>query len=147
MLKEAELDLEKYKIDQDNATKITVAQLNTYRYTQDLDQDQNGIPDPIEIGKQEIERQKAVSDAANKQFELANKARAEENKRNIEAQKINAQREAEQLKHSIEKEKIALENKKLQEAMKLQKQKDKSAMDRERLKAKTALRNKVSGEK
>ena len=31
MLKEAELDLTKYKIDQDNATKITVAQLNAYR--------------------------------------------------------------------------------------------------------------------
>lgn len=147
MLKEAELDLEKYKIDQDNATKITVAQLNAYRYQENQDLDANGTPDVMEIGRQEIERQKAVSDAANKQFELANKARAEENKRNIEAQKINAQREAEQLKHSIEKEKIALENKKLQEAMKLQKQKDKAAMERERLKSNTALKNKVSGEK
>lgn len=58
MLKEAELDLTKYKIDQDNATKITVAQLNAYRGSENMDQDMNGIPDPIEIGNQEIARQK-----------------------------------------------------------------------------------------
>lgn len=146
MLKEAELDLEKYKIDQDNATKITVAQLNAYRYTQDLDQDNNGIPDPIEIGKQEIERQKAVSDAMNKQMEIANKMRAEDNKKAVEQRKIEAQKEAEKLKATIERERIALEKRKLEEAKKLQAQKDKAAMEREKLKAKTALKNKVVGE-
>jgi len=62
MLKEAELDLEKYKVDQDrykaeqdNATKITVAQINSYRGAENMDQDMNGIPDPIEIGKQALE--------------------------------------------------------------------------------------------
>ena len=35
-LKEAEMDLEKYKIDQDNATKITVAQLNAYRGAENM---------------------------------------------------------------------------------------------------------------
>lgn len=146
MLKEAELDLEKYKIDQDNATKITVAQLNAYRNAENMDQDMNGIPDVIEIGKQEIERQKAVSDAASKQMDLANKARAEENKRRIEERKVEAQREADKLKASIEREKLALEKQKLNEAMKLQKQKDKAAWEREKLKAKTALKNKVAGE-
>lgn len=146
MLKEAELDLEKYKIDQDNATKITVAQLNAYRNAENMDQDMNGIPDVIEIGKQEIERQKAVSDAASKQMDLANKARAEENKRRIEERKVEAQREADKLKASIEKEKLALEKQKLNEAMKLQKQKDKEAYKRELLKAKTALKNKTNAE-
>lgn len=146
MLKEAELDLEKYKIDQDNATKITVAQLNAYRNAENMDQDMNGIPDPIEIGKQEIERQKAVSDAQAKQMDLANKMRAEENKKEIEKRKIDAQKEAERLRNSIEKQKIELEKKKLVEAKKLQAQKDKAAMERERLKAKTALKNKVAGE-
>ena len=91
MLKEAELDLTKYKIDQDNATKITVAQLNAYRGSENMDQDMNGIPDPIEIGNQEIARQKAVSDAMSKQMDLANKARAEENKKELEKRKIAAQ--------------------------------------------------------
>lgn len=146
MLKEAELDLEKYKIDQDNTTKITVAQLNAYRGSENMDQDMNGIPDPIEIGNQEIARQKAVSDAVSKQMDLANKARAEENKKELEKRKIEQAEKAEKLKATIERERLALEKKKLDEAKKLQAQKDKAAMDREKLKAKTALKNKVVGE-
>ena len=146
MLKEAELDLTKYKIDQDNATKITVAQLNAYRGSENMDQDMNGIPDVIEIGNQEIARQKAVSDAMSKQMDLANKARAEENKKELEKRKIAAQEKADKLKATIEKEKIALENRKLQEAKRLQKMKDDAAYKREQLKAKTALKNKVVGE-
>lgn len=146
MLKEAELDLEKYKIDQDNATKITVAQLNAYRGSENMDQDMNGIPDLIEIGNQEIARQKAVSDAVSKQMDLANKARAEENKKELEKRKIEQAEKAEKLKATIERERLALEKKKLDEAKKLQAQKDKAAMDREKLKAKTALKNKVVGE-
>lgn len=146
MLKEAELDLTKYKIDQDNATKITVAQLNAYRGSENMDQDMNGVPDVIEIGNQEIARQKAVSDAMSKQMDLANKARAEENKKELEKRKIAAQEKADKLKATIEKEKIALENRKLQEAKRLQKMKDDAAYKREQLKARTALKNKVPGE-
>ena len=146
MLKEAELDLEKYKIDQDNATKITVAQLNAYRNTENMDQDMNGIPDVQEIAQTAIQQQKVASDAAAKQLDLANKARAEENKKEIEKRKIDAQKEAEKLKATIERERIALEKRKLEEAKKLQILKDKAAMEREKLKAKTALKNKTNAE-
>ena len=128
MLKEAELDLEKYKIDTDASTKITVAQINAYRGSENMDQDMNGIPDPIEIGKQAIEQQKVNSDAASKQFELNNK------KREIE------------MKREIENKKIQLEKDKMKQEMELQKQKDKAAMEREKLKAKTALKNKTNAE-
>ncbi|MFR0885725.1 MAG: hypothetical protein ACLSGJ_11250 [Lachnospira eligens] len=37
MIKEAEMDLKKYEIDSNNATKITVAQLNAYRGVEDMD--------------------------------------------------------------------------------------------------------------
>lgn len=129
MLKEAEMDLEKYKVDQDNATKITVAQLNAYRGAENMDQDMNGIPDPIEIGKQALEQQKINSDIATKQLELNNKRREIEQKREAENKKI--QLEKDRMKHETE----------------LQRMSDKAAMDREKLKAKTALRNKVTGEK
>lgn len=129
MLKEAELDLEKYKIDTDASTKIAVAQINAYRGSENMDQDMNGIPDPIEIGKQAIEQQKVNSDAASKQFELNNK------KREIE------------MKREIENKKIQLEEKKMKQEMELQKQKDAEAYKREQLKARTALKNKVTGEK
>lgn len=134
-LKEAELDLEKYKVDQDkyktdqdNATKITVAQINAYRGAENMDQDMNGIPDPIEIGKQALEQQKINSDIATKQLELNNKRREIEQKREAENKKI--QLEKDRMKHETE----------------LQRMSDKAAMDREKLKAKTALRNKVVGE-
>lgn len=129
MLKEAEMDLKKYEIDSNNATKITVAQLNAYRGTENMDQDMNGIPDPIEIGKQAIEQQKVNSDIASKQFEFNNKKREME------------------MKREIENKKIELEKQKMKQEMELQKQKDKAAYEREQLKAKTARANKVVGEK
>lgn len=129
MLKEAELDLQKYKIDQDNATKITVAQLNAYRGSENLDQDGNGIPDPIEIGKQALEQQKISSDQATKQLELNNKRRELDQKKEIEQKKINLERD--RMKHETE----------------LQRMSDKAAMEREELKARTALKNKVVGER
>lgn len=146
MLKEAELDLQKYKIDQDNATKITVAQLNAYRNAENMDQDMNGIPDVQEIAQTALQQQKIASDAAAKQMDLNNKARAEENKKEIEKRKIEAQKESEKIKATIEREKLALEKRKLEEARKLQKQKDDAAYKREQLKAKTALRNKTNAE-
>ena len=128
MLKEAEMDLEKYKVDQDNATKITVAQLNAYRGAENMDQDMNGIPDPIEIGKQALEQQKINSDIATKQLELNNKRREIDQKREAENKKI--QLEKDRMKHETE----------------LQRMSDKAAMDREKLKAKTALKNKTNAE-
>ena len=122
MLQEAQMDLQRYQIDQDNQTKIAVAQINAYRGTEELDQDQNGIPDPIEIGKQAIEQQKINQEAYNKRYEA-------KQKREIEDQKI--QLEKDKMKHEIE----------------LQKAKDDAAYEREKLKAKTALKNRVPGEK
>lgn len=121
MLQEAQMDLQRYQIDQDNQTKIAVAQINAYRGTEELDQDQNGIPDPIEIGKQAIEQQKINQEAYNKRYEA-------KQKREIEDQKI--QLEKDKMKHETE----------------LQKAKDDAAYEREKLKARTALKNKtVSG--
>lgn len=122
MLQEAQMDLQRYQIDQDNQTKIAVAQINAYRGTEELDQDQNGIPDPIEIGKQAIEQQKINQEAYNKRYEA-------KQKREIEDQKI--QLEKDKMKHETE----------------LQKAKDDAAYEREKLKARTALKNKTSGEK
>ena len=129
MLKEAEMDLKKYEIDSNNATKITVAQLNAYRGAENMDQDGSGVPDVIEIGKQAIEQQKVNSDIASKQFEFNNKKREME------------------MKREIENKKIELEKQKMKQEMELQKQKDKEAYKREQLKAKTARANRVVGEK
>ena len=122
MLEEAKMELERYKIDADNQTKIAVAEISAYRGTEDKDVDMNGLSDPIEIGKQALEQQKISSEQYTKRYE---------------------QRQ----KKEIEDKKIQLERDRMKHEMELQKQKDKAAEERERIKARAAIRNKVSGEK
>ena len=121
MLQEAQMDLQRYQIDQDNQTKIAVAQINAYRGTEDMDQNDNGIPDVAELGKQALEQQKINQEAYNKRYEA-------KQKREIEDQKI--QLEKDKMKHETE----------------LQKAKDDAAYEREKLKSRTQLANKVPGE-
>lgn len=122
MLQEAQMDLQRYQIDQDNQTKIAVAQINAYRGAEDMDQDDNGIPDVAELGKQALEQQKINQEAYNKRYEAKQK-------------------------REIEDQKIQLEKDKMKHETKLQKAKDDAAYEREKLKARTALKNKVVGQK
>lgn len=122
MLEEAKMDLERYKIDQDNQTKIVVAEISAYRGTEDKDVDMNGVSDPIEIGKQALEQRKIDSAEYTKRYE---------------------QRQ----KKEIEDKKIQLEKERMKHEMELQRAKDGAALEREKIKARTALKNKTSGEK
>lgn len=122
MLQEAQMDLDRYKIDQDNATKITVAEISAYRGTEEKDANQNGIPDPMEIAKDATAQMKIREDAYSKRYESKQKK-------------------------EIEDAKIQLEKDKMKHESQLQAQKDKAAMEREQLKAKTALKNKTVGER
>lgn len=121
MLKEAEMDLQRYKIDADNQTKIAVAEISTYRGTEDKDINMNNIPDPMEIAKDATQQRKIDSEAYTKRYEARQK-------KEIEDKKISLAKE--QMKHENE----------------LQKQKDDAAYRRELLKSKTQLKNKVAGE-
>lgn len=122
MLEEAKMELERYKIDADNQTKIAVAEISAYRGTEDKDVDMNGLSDPIEIGKQALEQQKISAEQYTKRYE---------------------QRQ----KKEIEDKKIQLERDRMKHEMELQKQKDEEAYRREQLKAKTAIKNKTTGER
>lgn len=122
MLEEAKMDLERYKIDQDNQTKIVVAEISAYRGTEDKDIDMNGVSDPIEIGKQALEQRKIDSAEYTKRYE---------------------QRQ----KKEIEDKKIQLEKERMKHEMELQRAKDNAALEREKIKARTQLKNKVPGEK
>lgn len=119
MLEEAKMDLERYKIDQDNQTKIVVAEISAYRGTEDKDIDMNGVSDPVEIGKQALEQRKIDSAEYTKRYE---------------------QRQ----KKEIEDKKIQLEKERMKHEMELQKAKDDAALEREKIKARTALKNKTS---
>lgn len=122
MLEEAKMDLERYKIDADNQTKIAVAEISTYRGTEEKDINGNGVPDPQEMYDIAMEQQKLRSNEFVKDREM-------------------------KYKKSIEDKKIELEKERMKHEMELQKQKDDAALEREKIKARTALRNKTSGEK
>ena len=122
MLEEAKMELERYKIDADNQTKIAVAEISAYRGTEEKDANNNGIPDPMEIAKDATAQRKIASDEYTKRYEARQKK-------------------------EIEDKKIDLEKQRMKHEMELQKQKDESALERERVKARAAIRNKVVGEK
>lgn len=122
MLEEAKMDLERYKIDADNQTKIAVAEISTYRGTEEKDINANGIPDPAEMYDIAMQQQKMRSEEFVKNREM-------------------------KYKKDIEDKKIELEKEKMKHEMELQKQKDDAAETRERIKARAAIKNKVSGEK
>ena len=126
--KELDRELDQYKIDMDNQTRITVAQINAYRHQEDWDKDGDGTPDPMQIGDQAIKRLDVESKHFDKQKELSIKEKE-------------SQRKAE-----LEKKKIELEEKKLKMQKEIQAAKDKAAMERERLKSKTALANPTGAE-
>ena len=122
MLEEAKMELERYRIDADNQTKIAVAEISAYRGTEEKDANNNGIPDPMEIAKDATQQRKIASDEYTKRYEARQKK-------------------------EIEDKKIDLEKQRMKHEMELQKQKDDAALERERVKARAAIRNKVSGEK
>lgn len=121
MLQEAQMDLQRYQIDQDNATKIAVAEISAYRGTEEKDADMNGIPDVYELGELALKRQQLDQEQYTKRYE-------QKQKKEIEDKKIQLERD--KMKHETE----------------LQRQKDEQAYKREQLKARTAIKNRVSGE-
>ena len=125
----AQLELARYKVDQDNQTKIAVAEIGSFRFQDDMDQDNNGIFDPIQVGELALKRQ----DTDIKAFEVMENLK-------LKDKEI-------QSKEKIENKREELEDRKINAALRLQKQKDDEAMKREQLKSKTALKNKVVGEK
>ena len=121
MLQEAQMDLQRYQIDQDNATKIAVAEISAYRGTENKDANMNGIPDVYELGELALKRQQLDQEQYTKRYE-------QKQKKEIEDKKIQLERD--KMKHETE----------------LQRQKDEQAYKREQLKARTAIKNRVSGE-
>ena len=122
MLEEAKMELERYKIDADNQTKIAVAEISAYRGTEEKDANNNQIPDPMEIAKDATAQRKILSDEYTKRYETRQKK-------------------------EIEDKKIQLEKDRMKHEMELQRAKDEAALEREKIKARTALKNKTSGEK
>ncbi len=130
--KQADRDLKQYEIDTNNATKIQVAEINTYIRQDDLDQNDNGIPDPAEMAKISLQER----DIASKAFMDQQKLSSEKDKHSKEME----------IKNKELKMKEDLENKKIQ-AIKVQNQsQEKIAKEANALK-KEEMKNKLAVEK
>jgi hypothetical protein len=97
-MEQAKLELEKYKIDTDNQTKIQVAEIGVYARQQELDQNANGVPDPLEIGAQALEERKHASESMSKQLELTLKQKELQDRKDLEEKKLKNQKEIEDKK-------------------------------------------------
>lgn len=117
-MKQQEMDLKKYEIDSNNETKIQIAEINVFSRQQDLDTNQNGIPDPLEVGKLALEERKHDSEDYDKELQRRLKEREVSNKKDTEDKKI-----------SLDEKKLAIEEKKIAAQQKI-----------EKLKADTAIR-------
>jgi hypothetical protein len=116
-LREKELELQQYKVDSDNETRIRVAEIGVFSRQQDLDLNQNNIPDPIEIANIAMQERQLSSDIFDKQTDQSLKAAEHNHKKTIEARKA-----------KLEEDKLALEKMKMKSDEKI-----------EALKARTAL--------
>ena len=106
------LELEKYKIDSENATRLQIATIQTYSRKENMDLDNDGIPDPIELEKLYQKDREISAKEADKKLELSTKAAIEREKINVEKEKVRTQERIEKLKSDTAKEveKIKLKN-------------------------------------
>ena len=115
--KQADRELKQYEIDSNNQTKIQVAEINVYSRQDDLDQDNDGVPDPVELAalsmkerdlasKSFSEQQKLVNDKDKHSKEMSLKEKEMKAKETLENKKIEAIRVQNQSQEKMQDKKI-----------------------------------------
>lgn len=135
---QADRDLKQYEIDSNNATKIQVAEINVYSRQENLDQDADGIPDPVELGKLSLQERDLASKAFMEQSklthdrdkhnkELSIKDKELKMKQDLENKKIEAIRVQNQSQEKIAKEANALKKEEMKNKLAVEKLKIQAA--------------------
>lgn len=140
-LDQQKIELEKYKIDVDAQTKITVATISAYRGAENMDIDQDLIPDPIEIQQLALKEQELQAKQMDKQLDLLTKKEMEENKNRLKEKELDMKKEIEDKKIRA----VEIQNKsqeKMQEKQLKAKEKELQMKERlERIKARAKRNN------
>ena len=105
-----EMALKQYMNDTDNQTKIQVAQINVFSRQQDLDLNNDGVPDPIALAGQALKEREAAS----KEF--------------IEKLKLQAEKIKSSSETSIKRKELALKEKEIASREKTEKLKAETAL-------------------
>ena len=100
-----QMELERDKLDQDryiaelnNETKIQVAEIQVYSRQQDLDQNDNGIPDPSEIAANALKQQELSSKAFLEQTKLGHDKAKHEKELSLKDKELRMKQELENKK-------------------------------------------------
>lgn len=94
-----ELAMKQYIADTNNETKIVTAEIGVYARQQELDQDNNGIIDPVEIANQALKARELDSKDFIERMKLAKEKIEKSRESSLKEKEINS-------KESIEKEKL-----------------------------------------
>lgn len=130
--KDKDRQLKQYEIDSNNETKIQVAEINIYARQEELDQNNNGIPDPVELAALSLEERGISSKAFSERMKLdytkqikdkehSIKERELANKKEIEDKKIEAIRVQNISQEKISKEESARADKELNAKIQIEK--------------------------
>lgn len=137
-MEERKLAMEQYKIDTDNQTKIQVAEINVYSRQENLDQNGNGLPDPLELAQQSLAEREASSNAFREDLklklekdksdkEMSLKQQEIANKKKLEEMKIQAVKVQNASQEKIAKQQADLKEKELKAKLEIEKMKLKAA--------------------
>jgi len=144
---QANRDLQQYIADSNNETKIQVAEINVYSRQENLDQDADGIPDPIELAKLSLEERNAGAKAFMENLklshdkekhnkEMARKDKEIELKREIENKKLKAIEIQNKNQIQLADKKAKLDKEMMDKKMKIEEMKAKAAIAKSKQKPK-----------
>lgn len=136
---QSKLEIEKYKIDTDNQTKIAIEQMRSYADKMITDMDNNGIPDPVDIGNLQLKQLAHEASVRDKETAAELKNKEIQSREKVELEKNKS-------KEKIENKKAELAREQIKSNEKIENQKAENAIKIEQLKSRTALKNKVPGE-
>ena len=98
------LELDKYIADTNNETKLAVAQMNTYIGQEDMDQNDDGIPDPGQIADQALKRQEIAAKTMNERLKVESDKSIKSKELSIKEKEIKSKETIERDKRKVERE-------------------------------------------
>jgi hypothetical protein len=132
------LEMEQYKVDTDNQTKIQVAEINVYSRQENLDQDADGIPDPIELAAQSLAERESASNAFREDIKLKMDKEKADKEISIKEQELQNKKHLETLKIKAIQTQNKSQEKIANDANKLKREEMKNKLEVEKMKLRAA---------
>jgi hypothetical protein len=99
--------LKKYEIDSNNQTRIQVAEIQVFSRQDNLDLDNSGIPDPVEIANQALKEREIFSKQHNEELKHLRESKKQQDEVNIKNRELDFKEKELKAKKEIEDKKAA----------------------------------------